>query len=315
MSNFRGQDRLDGPRLPIVVNVMNFARGGEGEPCLLSFDEARTLFHEFGHALHGMLSDVTYPTLSGTRVADDFVEFPSQLYEHWIKQPEMLRRFARPLQDRRADARGASGQAAPGANASTRGSRPSSTPPPPWSISTCISCPSPDDLDVVAFERAELARIGMPDGISPRHRAPHFQHIFSGGYSAAYYSYLWSEVLDADGFEAFEEAGDIFDPDDRRPAARVCLFGRRQPRLRGGLSRVPRPPAFPRGAVPQAGTRPRRRVDEPRSIGRARRGDGREQIPPGATRPEAAMHRRQAAKARHALAPRRFRPYMPRLRL
>ncbi len=211
MSNFRGQDRLDGPRLPIVVNVMNFARGGEGEPCLLSFDEARTLFHEFGHALHGMLSDVTYPTLSGTRVANDFVEFPSQLYEHWIKQPEMLRRFAvhcktgDPMPEALLDK----------VLRAERFNQGFATVE--YTASALVDLDlhlvsSPDDLDVVAFERAELARIGMPDGISPRHRAPHFQHIFSGGYSAAYYSYLWSEVLDADGFEAFEEAGDIFDP-------------------------------------------------------------------------------------------------------
>ncbi len=94
MSNFRGQQKLDGRQAPIVVNVMNFAKGGEGEPSLMSVDDARTLFHEFGHALHGMLSDVTYPTISGTHVAGDFVEFPSQLYEHWMIQPEMLRRFA-----------------------------------------------------------------------------------------------------------------------------------------------------------------------------------------------------------------------------
>ena len=94
MSNFRGQQKLDGAQLPIVVNVMNFAKGGEGEASLLSVDDARTLFHEFGHALHGMLSDVTYPMISGTHVAGDFVEFPSQLYEHWMMQPEMLRRFA-----------------------------------------------------------------------------------------------------------------------------------------------------------------------------------------------------------------------------
>ena len=94
MSNFRAQQKLDGLQLPIVVNVMNFAKGAEGEASLLSLADARTLFHEFGHALHGMLSDVTYPLISGTRVAGDFVEFPSQLYEHWIKEPEMLRRFA-----------------------------------------------------------------------------------------------------------------------------------------------------------------------------------------------------------------------------
>ena len=212
MSNFRAQKKLDGPQLPIVVNVMNFAKGAEGEASLLSLADARTLLHEFGHALHGMLSDVTYPIISGTRVAGDFVEFPSQLYEHWVQQREMLRRFAlhyktgEPMPEaliaKLLDAR--------------RFNQGWATVE--YTASALVDLrlhldPSPADLDVVAFERQELARIGMPDAIAMRHRTPHFQHIFSGGYSAAYYSYLWSEVLDADGFEAFEEAGDIFDPD------------------------------------------------------------------------------------------------------
>ena len=212
MSNFRAQQKLDGPQLPIVVNVMNFAKGAQGEASLLSLADARTLFHEFGHALHGILSDVTYPLISGTRVAGDFVEFPSQLYEHWINEPEMLRRFAlhyktgepipeallaKLLKARRFNQGWATVE---------------------YTASALVDLrlhldPSPANVDVVAFEREELARIGMPDAIAMRHRAPHFQHIFSGGYSAAYYSYLWSEVLDADGFEAFEEAGDIFDPE------------------------------------------------------------------------------------------------------
>jgi peptidyl-dipeptidase Dcp len=215
MSNFRGQEKLDGRQLPIVVNVMNFAKGGDGEPSLLSFDEARTLFHEFGHGLHGMLSDVTYPVLSGTHVAGDFVEFPSQIYEHWIQQPEMLRRFAvhyrtgepipEALLDKLIRAR--------------RFNQGFATVE--YTASALVDMklhldPAPDDIDIVAFEKAELARIGMPEAIAMRHRTPHFQHIFSGGYSAAYYSYLWSEVLDADGFEAFEEAGDIFDPEVAR---------------------------------------------------------------------------------------------------
>ena len=210
MSNFRAQQKLDGLQLPIVVNVMNFAKGAEGEASLLSLADARTLFHEFGHALHGMLSDVTYPLISGTRVAGDFVEFPSQLYEHWIKEPEMLRRFAlhyktgEPMPEaliaKLTNARGFNqGWATVEYTASAL-----------VDLKLHLD-PSPADVDVVAFERQELARIGMPDAIAMRHRAPHFQHIFSGGYSAAYYSYLWSEVLDADGFEAFEEAGDIFD--------------------------------------------------------------------------------------------------------
>jgi peptidyl-dipeptidase Dcp len=211
MSGFRGQQKLDKPELPIVVNVMNFAKGAEGEPSLLSVDESRTLFHEFGHALHGMLSDVTYPRISGTHVAGDFVEFPSQLFEHWIKEPEMLRRFAlhaktgepmpQALMDKLLNAR--------------RFNQGWATVE--YTASALVDLklhldPSAGEVDVVAFERKELERIGMPDAIGVRHRTPHFQHIFSGGYSAAYYSYLWSEVLDADGFGAFEESGDIFDP-------------------------------------------------------------------------------------------------------
>ena len=211
MSGFRGQRKLDGRQLPIVVNVMNFAKGGEGEASLLSVDDARTLFHEFGHALHGMLSDVIYPRISGTHVAGDFVEFPSQVFEHWIQQPEMLRRFALhyktggPMPDALIDK----------LLTARRFNQGWATVE--YAASALVDLklhldPSPDEVDVVAFEREELNRIGMPEAIAMRHRTPHFQHIFSGGYSAAYYSYLWSEVLDADGFEAFEESGDIFDP-------------------------------------------------------------------------------------------------------
>ena len=212
MSGFRGQQKLDGPQLPIVVNVMNFAKGGDGEASLLSVDDARTLFHEFGHGLHGMLSDVIYPRISGTHVAGDFVEFPSQVFEHWILQPEMLRRFAlhykagAPMPEALVDK----------LLAARRFNQGWATVE--YTASALVDLklhldPSPAEVDVVAFERQELKRIGMPEAIAMRHRTPHFQHIFSGGYSAAYYSYLWSEVLDADGFEAFEEAGDIFDPD------------------------------------------------------------------------------------------------------
>ncbi len=211
MSQFRGQQKLDGPQLPIVVNVMNFAKGGEGEASLLSFDNARTLFHEFGHALHGMLSDVTYPLIAGTHVARDFVEFPSQLFENWLKQPEMLRRFA--LHYR-------TGEPMPEALlrkllSARRFNQGFATVE--YAASALVDLglhldPSPGVGDIVPFERRELTRIGMPEAIAMRHRTAHFQHIFSGGYSAAYYSYLWSEILDADGFEAFEESGDIFDP-------------------------------------------------------------------------------------------------------
>ena len=212
MSGFRDQKKLDGVVRPIVVNVMNFAEAPKGEASLLSFDDARTLFHEFGHGLHGMLSDVTYPTLSGTSVSRDFVEFPSQLYEHWLEQPELLRRFA---------VHKDTGEAIPEAllqrllAARNYNQGFASV---EYTASALVDLDlhagaGESPVDVVAFERATLDRLGMPHGIVMRHRTPHFGHVFSGdGYSAAYYSYLWSEVLDADGFDAFTEAGDIFDP-------------------------------------------------------------------------------------------------------
>ena len=212
MSALRDQQKLDGKILPIVVNVTNFARGGAGEACLLSIDEAHTLFHEFGHALHGMLSDVTYPLLAGTHVATDFVEFPSQLYEHWLTRPETLRRFARHC---------VTGEPMPEAlierlHAARRFNQGFATVE--YAASALVDMElhlqgDPSEIDVAAFEASELAGIGMPAAVAPRHSAPHFQHVFSGeGYAAGYYSYLWSEILDADGFEAFEESGDVFDP-------------------------------------------------------------------------------------------------------
>jgi peptidyl-dipeptidase Dcp len=213
MSGFRDQHKLDGDVRPIVVNVMNFAKPPEGRPALLSLDDARTLFHEFGHALHGMLSDVTYPLISGTSVAGDFVELPSQLYEHWLLRPEILGKFALHAE---------TGEPMPAAFidrvlASRHFNQGFAT------VEYCSSAfvdidlhlvSKPGDLDVVAFERATLSRIEMPDAITMRHRTPHFSHIFAGdGYAAGYYSYLWSEVLDADAFSAFEETGDVFDPE------------------------------------------------------------------------------------------------------
>jgi peptidyl-dipeptidase Dcp len=215
MSSYRSQERLAGDIRPIVVNVMNFNKPADGAPALLSFDDAKTLFHEFGHALHGLLSDVTYPMLAGTAVSTDFVEFPSQLFEHWLEQPEILKRFA---------THHGTGEPMPDALLSrvlaartfNQG----------FATVEYVSSALVDfnfhmlrdaaELDVSAFEADSLKRIGMPYAIVMRHRPAHFGHIFSGGYSAAYYSYLWSEVLDADGFRAFEEAGDIFAPEVAR---------------------------------------------------------------------------------------------------
>src|ERR1700712_3651149 len=212
MTSLRDQQKLDGEVAPLVINVCNFSKGADGEPSLLSPDDARTLFHEFGHALHGMLSNVNYPSLSGTSVFTDFVELPSQLYEHWQEQPQVLRQFARhyqtgePLPDdllKRFIAPQKFNQVFP----------PGDFVPSPLIDLKSPPQPAPGSRDVRAFERQELEKIGMPAEISLRHRPTQFGHIFSGDhYASGYYSYMWSEVMDADAFGAFEEAGDIFDP-------------------------------------------------------------------------------------------------------
>ncbi len=213
MTSLRDQEKLAGDITPIIINVMNFSKPEPGQAALLSFDDARTLFHEFGHGLHGLLSNVTYPLLSGTSVSSDFVELPSQLYEHWLEVPEILKKYARhcrtgepmpqALLDRVLAARNFNQGCATVE----------------YTASALVdidlhSLPEAEGIDVTGFERDALARIGMPQEIVMRHRLPHFQHLFSGGgYAAAYYSYLWSEVLDADAFLAFEEKGNAFDPE------------------------------------------------------------------------------------------------------
>jgi len=212
MSSFRDQHRLAGPDgngevLPIIVNNANF---NKSDPCLLSFDDAVTLFHEMGHALHGLLSHVRYPRLSGTNVARDFVELPSQLFEHWLEEPQVLERFARHHQ---------TGEPIPKALlqkllAARNYGQGFAT------VEFLASALVDMDFHTLApggdpkqAQAQTLKRIGMPEEIGPRHAAPHFAHIFGGdGYAAGYYAYLWSEVLDADGFKAFKEAHDPFDP-------------------------------------------------------------------------------------------------------
>jgi peptidyl-dipeptidase Dcp len=212
MSQLRTQEKLAGDIRPIVINVLNFSKAPEGEPALLSMEDARTLFHEFGHALHGLLSDVTFPMIAGTNVARDFVELPSQLYEHWLEQKEVLERFAihhltgepmprdllqRLLASRTFNQGFATVEYVSSAVADLK----------------LHLIESPQDIDLSAFEAETLAGLDMPPAIAMRHRLPHFTHLFAGeAYSAGYYSYLWSEVLDADAFDAFEESGDIFDP-------------------------------------------------------------------------------------------------------
>lgn len=211
MTSFRDQSKFDGDVLPLIVNTCNYNKPPEGEPALLSLDEARTVFHEFGHGLHGLLSNVTYPRLSGTSVVRDFVELPSQLYEHWLEQPPVLARLTHYK----------TGEAIPAAliermHAAQRANKGFET---VEFVSSGLldmayhSVPMGETIDADAVEQHALERIGMPSEISLRHASPHFAHIFSGdGYAAGYYSYLWSEVLDADGFSAFEDAGDPFDP-------------------------------------------------------------------------------------------------------
>jgi peptidyl-dipeptidase Dcp len=215
-STMRGQRKLGGEVRPIVVNICNFAKGS---PALLSYDDARTLFHEFGHALHQMLSDVTHGFISGTSVARDFVELPSQLYEHWLEVREVLATHARHVE---------TGQ-----------------PMPPDLLERLLAAQNfdqgfatveyvasalvdlefhdgPPPSDPMQKQAEVLDALGMPRAIRMRHATPHFAHVFSGdGYSSGYYSYMWSEVMDADAFEAFREAGDAFDPDT---AARLERF-------------------------------------------------------------------------------------------
>lgn len=197
--------------LPIVLNNNNFAKGAPGEPTLLSFDDARTLFHEFGHGLHGLLSNVTYERLSGTHVLRDFVELPSQLFEHWLAEREVLKRHAR---------HHATGEAIPDAlidriEAAARFNQGYETLRYLASARVDLAIHALTDAeapDVVTFEREETARMGLPAAVGMNHRLPHFQHLFSGdSYAAGYYVYLWAEVLDADGYDAFTEAGNPFD--------------------------------------------------------------------------------------------------------
>jgi peptidyl-dipeptidase Dcp len=245
MSSYRDQETLDGEVLPIVVNNNNFSKGN---PTLLSFDDARTLFHEFGHALHGLLSRVRYRSQSGTAVLRDFVEFPSQIMEHWVQAPEVLRRFARhyrtgePLPEALLDKLLAARNFNQG-----------------FATVEYTACAMLDlelharaaasasgaPLDIAQVERDFLARVGMPAEIGLRHRPTHFQHLFDGaGYAAGYYAYMWAEVLDADGFAAFAEQGDVFDPslaaklktiysagDTRDPMALYREFRGREPAI------------------------------------------------------------------------------------
>ncbi|MEM7241262.1 MAG: M3 family metallopeptidase [Pseudomonadota bacterium] len=210
-SRFRSQSNLNGEKRPHVINVCNFAKAPKGQPSLLNFDDARTLFHEFGHALHYILSDVTYDFISGTSVARDFVELPSQLYEHWLSVPEILEKFATHAN---------TGAPIPQAllaklKAAENFDQGFATIEYLASAFVDLAFHTEDPPTDPMQKQAEiLDRIGMPPAAIMRHATPHFAHVFSGdGYSSSYYSYMWSEVMDADAFQAFEETGDPFNPD------------------------------------------------------------------------------------------------------
>jgi len=210
MNAYRSQERVDGEITTIVSNNANFVKGKPGEPLLISWDDALTMFHEFGHALHGLNSNVTYPSLSGTAVARDYVEFPSQLLEHWLSTPEVLQRFAVHYQ---------TGKPIP--QSLVERIKRAATFNEGFITVEYLSAALVDmklhlagdkKIDADAFEKATLAELGMPDEIVMRHRTPQFLHVFaSDGYSAGYYSYLWSDVLTADAYGAFVEAGGPYD--------------------------------------------------------------------------------------------------------
>jgi peptidyl-dipeptidase Dcp len=209
MSSYQDQESFDGEIAPIIVNNNNFAKG---TPTLLSFDDAETLFHEFGHGLHGLLSRTRYPSQSGTSVRRDFVEFPSQIFEHWMSVPETLRAYARHYQTDEPIPEDLLRRLLAARNFNQGFATVEYTAAALLDLEFHVA-PAPESIDVATFERAITSKIGMPAEIGVRHRPTHFQHLFAGGgYAAGYYAYLWAEVLDADGFEAFREAGDVFDP-------------------------------------------------------------------------------------------------------
>jgi peptidyl-dipeptidase Dcp len=264
MNAYRTQERFERPITTIVSNNSNFVKGKPGEPVLISWTDAQTLFHEFGHALHGLSSNVSYPSLAGTAVARDYVEFPSQLLEHWLQTPEVLNRFALHHQTGRPIPAALLGKIE---RASTFNEGFDTL---EYLASAIVDLKlhtaGDAEIDPDKFERETLAALGMPSEIVMRHRTPHFGHIFAGdGYSAGYYSYLWSDTITADAFEAFTEGKGPYDKDVARrlrdhvfaigntvdPAEAYRAFRGRDPgiealmRKRGFTSSAAAPPATP----------------------------------------------------------------------
>ena len=210
MNSYRDQSIENGTNIrPIVVNVGNFSKPVGNTPSLLNIDEVQTLFHEFGHGLHGLLTQCTYPIVSGTSVARDFVELPSQIMEHWATNPEVMKMYAKHYQTGEVISDELIEKMDKAANFNTG-----------FTTTELVAAALLDmnyhttsdfsNFDAVAFESKTTKEIGLIDEITYRYRGPYFSHIFSGGYATGYYSYLWAEVLDADAFDAFEQNG-IFD--------------------------------------------------------------------------------------------------------
>jgi peptidyl-dipeptidase Dcp len=261
MNAYRNQEKFERPITTIVSNNANFVKGKPGEPILISWTDAKTLFHEFGHALHGLSSNVSYPSLSGTAVARDYVEFPSQLLEHWLETPEVLNRFALHHQ---------TGKPIPAALVEKI--RRASTFNEGFDTLEYLASAIVDlklhmaggvEIDPDKFERETLAALGMPSEIVMRHRTPQFGHIFAGdGYSAGYYSYLWSDTITADAFGAFTEGKGPYDKDVAKrlrdnvfaigntvdPAEAYRAFRGRDPRIEALMKKRGFP--VPEGAKP-----------------------------------------------------------------
>ena len=243
MNDLRAQSHLDGDVKPIVTTNFNFPPPTDDAPSLLAYYEAETLLHEFGHALHGLLSDVTYASLSGTNVPSDFVEFPSQIMENWLGEPEVLAMFAKHYE---------TGEVVPAAligklNASSKFDQGFATVE--YLAASYLDMAwhmldQPEQPEPRAFEQAEMRRLGLIDEILPRYRSPYFAHIFSGGYSAGYYSYIWAEVLDADAFQAFKETS-LFDQATARALRdNVLSKGGTRPGMESYVAFRGRPPAI-----------------------------------------------------------------------
>jgi len=213
MGELRQQSKLDGKDIrPVVYNVGNFSKPTGDKPSLMSLEEVETLFHEFGHGLHGLLSDCTYKSIAGTNVARDFVELPSQIMENWATEPQVLKQYARHYQ---------TGEPMPDeligkirmAKHFNQGFATTEYLAASFLDMDWHTVPSAEaDMQALAFERASMDRIGLIAEIVPRYRSTYFNHIFAGEYASGYYAYLWAEVLDADAFQAFSETGDVFNP-------------------------------------------------------------------------------------------------------